>query len=202
MTRFTSKDGTDRQLRLDAEARLRSGTAPHSNGWEVSLDSLALLYRLASTPDSAGDALKLLHELQVYQVELDLQRGQLEANEDELVHALARYKAFYDFAPVGYLILGPDGQVNEANMAGAQLLGIKTGEAGSRHIDSILAPESRSTVAGLLSKLRAGGSVVSCDVHSKDTGSGSRLLRIIASISPGGEGILMVVGALDPSQRV
>ena len=68
------------QLRQAAEDSLKQGTTPPTKGWSISADALALLYRLASNPDSAGDALKLLHELQAHQVELDLQHEQLKAN--------------------------------------------------------------------------------------------------------------------------
>ena len=56
------------QLRIDAETRLSSGKAPLANGWTLNPDTLALLYRLASNPDTASDGLKLLHELQTHQV--------------------------------------------------------------------------------------------------------------------------------------
>ena len=74
--------------------------------------------------DEAGiDLAEVLHDLQVHQVELELQRDELlEAN-----HALARererFRDLYDHAPVGYLTLTPDGTILEANVAAAKLLG-------------------------------------------------------------------------------
>jgi hypothetical protein len=61
------------QLRQKAETRISGGNAPATKGWTLGAASLMLLHRLASNPDTASDALKLLHELQVHQVELDLQ---------------------------------------------------------------------------------------------------------------------------------
>ena len=66
------------QLRVDAEDRLEHGTAPPTRGWPTGSEALRLLHSLASAPASASEALKLLHELQVHQVELDLQREQME----------------------------------------------------------------------------------------------------------------------------
>lgn len=180
------------KLRVDAESWLKQGAAPPSGGWSVSVDALTLLHRLASTPATAGDALKLLHELQVHQVELDLQHGQLEVNERELVQALAHYKALYDFAPLGYFIVDLDGHVMEANLAGAGLLGVEPDGFDGRPIDSLLAPASRPVLVGLLQALREGNQGASCVVQS-GAKSGPRPLRIVASVSPGGEAVLMMV---------
>src|SRR5690606_2737816 len=87
-------------LRLDAEARLKEGSAPSAKVWSTGANALSLLYTLASSPASADDALKLLHELQVHQVELDLLHEQVDNTQRELAEELARYKAFYESAPV------------------------------------------------------------------------------------------------------
>jgi hypothetical protein len=78
------------ELRQHAESRLQEGEAPKTLGWSSSAQALSLLHRLASDPASAADALKLLHELQVHQVELDLQHEQMEQQLLELSGALSR----------------------------------------------------------------------------------------------------------------
>ena len=70
----TKSIGTE-QLRADAEARLRTGTAPATAGWGVGTEALSLLYRLASDPERSGDALKLLHESKFDPVSLGLSAG-------------------------------------------------------------------------------------------------------------------------------
>lgn len=185
--------GSQSQLRLNAELRLRQGNAPLTNGWGVSADALALLYRLAVAPDSAGDALKLLHELQAHQVELDLQHGQLQANEREFAQELDRYKALFNFAPVGYFVVDREGLVIEGNLAGARLLGVEPDEVGGRPVADFLAPGSRLALLGLLKKLRDGDAGASCEVQTGGGTDGSRPLQIVANMAPGGEAILMVV---------
>lgn len=182
-------------LRVDAEARLRHGITPPSNGWTVDAEALALLFRLASDPDRAADALKLLHELQVHQVELDLQLNQLESTEREIPDELTRYQMFFQFAPVGYLVLGYDGRIIESNVLGYKLLGVKRDELGGRFADSFLAPESRSTFIRLLKNLRDGDSGGACKVQSNNC-TDSRQLQCTATMMPGGETILLAVAEL------
>jgi len=186
-------------LRLEAENRLRQGSAPPTRGWTAGPDALTLLYRLASAPDTAADALKLLNELQTHQVELDLQHAQLEADQAELAQALARYQTLYDFAPVGYLLVGLDGQVLEGNRAGAELLGTGPGGLAGQPIAPFFAQDSRPAVLGLVEALREGAQGCCCEVASSDRGKGPEPLRITASLAPGGEAVLMIVSSCEPS---
>jgi PAS domain S-box-containing protein len=68
---------------------------------------------------SEVDTLKLLHELQEYQVELKMQNEQLQLAADKAATAIA----LYDFAPVGYFTLGRDGIICQLNLGGARMLG-------------------------------------------------------------------------------
>jgi PAS domain-containing protein len=187
------------KLRLDAENRLRQGSAPTTRGWTVGADALTLLYRLASGPDTAGDALKLLSELQTHQVELDLQHAQIEADQQEMAQALAHYRTLYDFAPVGYLVVGLEGQVLECNRAGAELLGSGPGGPPGRPLAPFFTRDSRPAILGLVEAFRDGALGVCCEVASIDRGNGPDPLRITASRAPGGEAVLMVASRCEPS---
>lgn len=200
MPKIIIESGKQHDLRVDAEHRLKQGIAPASKASSIGTDALVLLYRLASNPDSASDAIKLLHELQVHQVELDLQHGQLEANGYEVAHALARYKGFYDAAPIGYLIVSFDGQVIECNQAGARLLEVEGDEVSGRPLASFFAERSRQALKGLLQALRDGGAKAGCEVHSSASDGALRPLRITAGPAPEAETALMVICEFEQSQ--
>jgi PAS domain S-box-containing protein len=103
---MTNDDATD-GLRGVAEARLRSRRATDVAG------------------ANDADQLRLVHELQVHQIELEMQNAELRQTRSELETALAAYTELYDFAPLGYLTLTSDGLIAKINLTGATLLGVE-----------------------------------------------------------------------------
>ena len=74
-------------------------------------------------PQSTLSADALLYELQVHQIELEMQNQQLLQGQAELADSQKRYADLYEFAPVGYFILSPQGAISAVNISGAELLG-------------------------------------------------------------------------------
>ena len=85
---------------------------------------------------------ELLHELQVYQIELEMQNEQLRQAQVELEKSRDRFADLYDFAPVGYLTLNHEGMIDEINLTGAALLGIDRNKLPYRFA-SFVATESK-----------------------------------------------------------
>ena len=71
------------------------------------------------------DVQKLVHELQVHQVELEMQNEQLREIQLQLEVARDRFANLYDFAPVAHLTLNASGEILEANLVAGKLLGLE-----------------------------------------------------------------------------
>jgi hypothetical protein len=108
-------------LRERAAARL-SGGDPLDLSRASTSEAMAVLYKLASSPDSAGDARALLHELQVHQVEVEMQHEELLQScallEDDLIRQTARMA----HAPAAFPVVDGATVVCEVNAAGARML--------------------------------------------------------------------------------
>jgi signal transduction histidine kinase len=87
-------------------------------------DSLKKKSFVAGPQLSKGDALKLIHELQVYQEELRMQNEELAlAKKQAADNAASKYAQLYDFAPSGYFTLSRKGEIVMLNLNGALMLG-------------------------------------------------------------------------------
>jgi PAS domain S-box-containing protein len=83
----------------------------------------ALPGKAVSRGEASADVQKLIHELNVHQIELEMQNEALRKSQMETEEEHHRYTDLYDFAPVGYFTLDEKGRIVKANVTGASLLG-------------------------------------------------------------------------------
>lgn len=171
-------------LRDMAETQLKTGTAGIAGNYSLGEDALNLLHRLSSNPDSAGDALKLLHELQVHQVEIDLQNEVIQEDGHRLVNELAHYRQLYESAPFGYFVVNFEGAVLAVNRAGAELFGVATSRLSGTRMHRFLAPDSQAVLTAILGKLRDGDTGLLGELCTTNVGNNARPLRVRANLSP------------------
>jgi len=147
----------DRQqtLRTQALSRLTGDCAPTGRQATASA-ALDVLHQLASSPATAADALTLLHELQVHQVEVELQNEELHRNRTELEADLLRLTQCHDHAPVGCFTIDRGLVLCEVNRTGARLLGVEREALPGRTLDAFLAPQGAETLRTLLAQVDAG----------------------------------------------
>lgn len=129
-------------------------------------------------PLAEPDAKRLLHELEVHQVELELQNAELLQAREELERTLEQYTELYDFAPVGYFTINSDGIIRASNLAGATLLGVERSRLLGRSFLPFVAPQDRPAFSSFLGKVIAG--------------MGKEELEVRLAPPPGGDGSLFV----------
>ena len=100
---------------------------------------------------SPGDTQKIIHELRVHQIELEMQNEELRRTQLELDAARERYFNLYDLAPAGYCTLDNQGLVLETNLTAATMLGV-TREALTRQPVSRFILKDDQDIYYLLSK--------------------------------------------------
>jgi PAS domain S-box-containing protein len=112
---------------------------------------------------------RLLHELQVHRIELEMQNVELRQARDEVEKSLEKYTDLYDFAPVGYLTLDRDGNITAANLSGAALLGVERSRLIGRCFGLCVTEEYRLSFNTFLDTIYSSMGKVVCEVslHNK-----------------------------------
>ena len=106
----TTKDrneSTADGLRRQAEKRLRAKKAK------------------LPVPQSKETIQRLVHELEVHQIELEMQNAELRQAREELELSRNKYVELYDFAPIGYFTFDAQGRIKEVNLTGAKIIGVE-----------------------------------------------------------------------------
>lgn len=100
-----------------------------------------LRQRLAVHPEAPleHDVPRLLHELRVHEVELEMQNAELRRARDETEELLQQYTELYDFAPVGYASIDRTGTILSINFSGAEMLGEPRSHLVGKRFDRYLA---------------------------------------------------------------
>ena len=153
---------TATELRQRAEARLsEKGTA-------------------ADRPIKEADLRRLLHELQVHQIELELQNEELQRAHADAETLLMKYTALYDFAPTSYFTLDRAGTIRGLNLAGASLLGTERSKLLNRRFDLLIAAEKRPAFTAFLSHAFESGTKEVCETLLQQEGNPPRWVWIEA----------------------
>ncbi len=95
---------------------------------------------------TTADVQRLVHELQVHQIELELQNQELRETQVELARTRDRYSDLYEFAPVGYLSLDDKSVIHEANLTAANLLARERPSLIGHHLSDFVARESQNAL--------------------------------------------------------
>jgi PAS domain S-box-containing protein len=140
---------SDVVLRAQAEARLRKEKKPERSN--------------AGDSESTTNNGRMLHELQVHQIELEMQNSELQETRGKLEALLEKYTDLYDFAPVGYLSLDEQGRILELNLTGAALLGVGRSRLISRRLSTFVTQANRPDFLAFLAKVFAGTGKYICE---------------------------------------
>jgi PAS domain-containing protein len=117
-----------------------------------------------ATPVMESDVKRLLHELQVHQIELEMQNEELRQANETAETALKKYTMLYDFAPMGYFTLDHEGRICDLNFTGAEMLGEKRFSLVNTYFKLFVSGDSQTEFEAFLSKVFAAETKVSCEV--------------------------------------
>ncbi len=149
-------NGKDHKSKTFANLRWRAEEIAHAQGGASPKPSATL---------SRDEALKLVHELRVHQIELRMQNDELSRAQAELNATRERYFDLYNLAPVGYFIVSQEGRILETNLTGVNLLGIPRAALVKQPVTRFILKEDQDIYYLHRRELLATGKAHTCELR-------------------------------------
>ena len=153
------------------------------------------------TPETKADTQRLVHELEVHQIELEMQNEELVQSRAQVEAGLRQYTDLYDLAPGGYFMLARDGAIHKLNLAGANLLGVERGALIKRRFGVFVSVESRPAFSVFLEKVFESRKKESCETAIMKDGQETRWTHIEATCIEDGQECRAVVSDITERKR-
>jgi PAS domain S-box-containing protein len=147
---------------------------------------------------SEADMLKIIHELEVHQIELELQNEELLAAKEAAEQAERKYFELYDLSPAGYFTLHRDGSILELNPAGAKIFDKETNPLIGSTFAFFISRNTREIFIEFLDKIFSSKSVVTCEIKLEKK-SAMQYARLIGRANSKSDQCL--VAAIDITDR-
>jgi len=138
---------------------------------------------------------RVLHELRVHQIELEMQNEELRRTQKALDASQQRYFDLYYLTPVGYLIVSKQGLVIEANLTATYLLGAVRRELFKQRISRFILKDDQGIYYRKRKDLFESGTQQKCELRmvKKDTTSFWVQLVLAVAIDKGGAPLCRIV---------
>ncbi len=150
--------------------RMKNKTAQEKfNELRRKAEELMLKPDFSRTVVESEDPLRLIHELQTFQVELELQNDELRRSQQELMEFKIHYAQLYDFTPVGYVTLGSKGKIINANLTLAKMLATERSSLLNRLLSDHILPRDQDIYYLHLQRLFDSRNRQICDLKMKKT---------------------------------
>ncbi|MCX7176073.1 MAG: histidine kinase [Proteobacteria bacterium] len=120
--------------------------------------------RRKATPQPLEETQRLLHELQVHQIELELQNEELRDSRAEVESLKDRYADFYDFSPTWLVSLDRNGAIIQINLAGSRMLDKERSRLVGERFGRFVAAADLAVFNSFLRQVRDTGIKQVCEV--------------------------------------
>jgi two-component system sensor histidine kinase/response regulator len=155
----------------------------------------------AVEPASHDEAIALLQELRVHQIQLEMQHEQLKRSQADLEEARARYFDLYHLAPVGYLTVADTGFIVESNLHAATLFGATNSALSGSTFSKLVAPGDEGIYFQTRKLVFECGSRQLCELRLRRARGDSFWARLEMSLSQYGASPVSRIVVIDISER-
>jgi PAS domain S-box-containing protein len=167
-----------------------------------------LAVKLKTMTDALTDEKKLVHELHVYKIELEIQNEALheariiaEQARSVAEQAVERYTELFDFSPIAYFNLGSDSIIHQSNFQGSKLLGIDRSRIYGQYFIQYVSFEDQTVFRHFLDNVFSSEEVRHCEI-TLHIGGASYCVAIEAITDKCRQSCLVAVSDISERKRI
>jgi len=142
---------------------------------------------------SETEVLKLIHEFEIHQIELEMQNEELMVAKEQTEVAAEKYAELYDFAPSGYFTLSREGKIIELNLCGSQMLGKERSQLINSRFGFFVSDDTKPIFNLFLKKLFKSKTRESCEVTLLTNGNLTEYVHVTGIVTENREQCHVIV---------
>ncbi len=164
----------------------------------------ALQEKQATSPSnfSESEIIRLIHELEVHQIELEMQNEELLLAKEQAEKAAQKYAELFLYAPAGYFTLSRSGEILELNLVASQIFGIEKHALLNRQFGAFVSEDTRPIFNEFLENIFKFHTRSSCDITLDTNLKVSKYLNLSGIHKVNGEECLLTVVDISQSKQM
>lgn len=164
----------------------------------------ALQEKQATSPSnfSESEIIRLIHELEVHQIELEMQNEELLLAKEQAEKAAQKYAELFLYAPAGYFTLSRSGEILELNLVASQIFGIEKHALLNRQFGAFVSEDTRPIFNEFLENIFKFHTRSSCDITLDTNLKVSKYLNLSGIHKENGEECLLTVVDISQSKQM
>ena len=163
-----------------------------------------LLKMRRSQPDSSHstiETVKLIHELEVHQIELELQNRELILARSSVQELAERYTELYDLAPSGYFTLSRECEILNLNLCGSQMLGKERSQSINSRFDLVVSKDTKPIFYFFLERVFNNKGKETCGITLLTNGNLPIFVQLTGIVAEDGGQCLVTAVDISESKR-
>ena len=151
---------------------------------------------------SEANTLKLIYELEVHQIELELQNEELKLAQAAAYETAEKFTELYDFSPTSYFSLSKEGKIVELNLGGAKMLDKERSLLINKMFGFFVSNDTKQIFNHFIKKVFITGSKETCEVTLLTTGGEQMYVLLTGIATENGKQCLISAFDLTESKRI
>lgn len=148
---------------------------------------------------SSAETKRLIYELQVHQIELEMQNDQLVKANRESEIAREKFAELYDFAPTGYFTLSREGEILEINLCASLMIGKERLYLKNCRFGFFISDDTKAVFNVFLNNVFNNQFMQSCEVILYGSGSDPKFVYLVGILAANKEHCL--ISAIDITEQ-